>query len=48
VDHEKAFGCSCVAGGGRRVADDGELHEEEDVAVEHGSPASVADASSSK
>jgi hypothetical protein len=37
VDHGKAFGSSCVAGRGRRVADDSELHGEEDAAVELGS-----------
>jgi hypothetical protein len=46
VDHGEAFKSSCMAEGGRRVHDDGELHEEEDTAVELGSPASVAGASS--
>jgi hypothetical protein len=46
VDHEEAFKSSCMAEGGRRVHDEGELHEEEDTAVELGSPASVAGASS--
>jgi hypothetical protein len=48
VDHGEAFKSSCMAGGGRRVHDDGELHEEEDTAVKLGSPASVAGASSYK
>jgi hypothetical protein len=48
VDHRKAFRSSCVAGGGWRMADDGELYEIEDATVELGNPASVADASSCK
>jgi hypothetical protein len=48
VDHGEAFQSSCMAGGGQRVHDDGELHEEEHTTVELGSPASVADASSCK
>jgi hypothetical protein len=48
VDHGKAFGSSCVARGVRRVANDGELREEEDAAVELDSPASVAGASNYK
>jgi hypothetical protein len=48
VDHWKAFRSSCVAGRGRRMADDGELYEIEDATVELGNPASVADASSCK
>jgi hypothetical protein len=48
VNHGKAFKRSYVAGGGRRVANDGELHVEEDVVVELSSSNSVAGASSCK
>jgi hypothetical protein len=48
VDHEKAFRSTYVAERGQRMADDGELHEEEDAVVELDSLASVANASSCK
>jgi hypothetical protein len=48
VDHEKAFRSTYVAERGQRMTDDGELHEEEDAAIELDSLASVANASSCK
>jgi hypothetical protein len=48
VDHGKSFGSSCVAGGGQRVVNIGELCKEEDTVVELSSPASVAGASTYK